>query len=76
MQQTIEIDCEAFHKNSDGSWTSVQVTDIKTPTRAIRISPSMNFRKGRAMWGIDVAALLDESYSQRNYLAAMTGIST
>ena len=61
MQQTIMVTCQAFSKKSDGSWTSVQTTDVYTPTGAIRIGPGMTFRKGRTLCGIDVATLLDQN---------------
>ena len=75
MQQTITIDCKAFYKNSDGSWTSVQVADINTPTGAIRISPGMIFRKGRTLCGVDVATLLDQNCTQYGDLVVMAGTS-
>ena len=64
MQQTITVTCQAFRKNSDGSWTSVQVTDIYAPIGAIRIGPGMMFRRGGTFYGIDVVALLDQYCGQ------------
>jgi hypothetical protein len=60
-KQKIKITSQAFRKNPDGSWTSVQITDIDTPVGAIRIGPGMTFRKGRTICGIDVATLLDQN---------------
>ena len=62
----VQIEPKAFSKNSDGSWTCVQVTDIYAPIGAIRINPGMTFRKGRMFCGIDVAALLDQSSTSYN----------
>ena len=61
MQQKINIKNQAFNKNPDGSWTSIQNADIDAPIGTIRIPPKMTFRKGRTLNGIDVATLLDQN---------------
>ncbi len=61
MQQAVSIRCAPFKKNPDGSWSSVQPADIQTPVGAIRIPPGMTFVKNRPLWGVDVAAYLDEN---------------
>jgi hypothetical protein len=63
QQQTIAITNEAYKKNKDGSWVSVQVNDINTPYGIIRIPPGMTFIKGRKFSGIDFAELLDSNRS-------------
>jgi hypothetical protein len=60
MAQKITIKCEAFDKNSDGSWSSVQITDIYAPIGAIRIGPGIKFSKGRTFLGVDLVKLLDQ----------------
>ncbi|MBW1998253.1 MAG: hypothetical protein JRJ29_09855 [Deltaproteobacteria bacterium] len=60
MQGSVSVACEAFRKNPDGSWTSVQTTIIRAPIGEIRISPGMTFRKGAKLVGVDVAALLEQ----------------
>ncbi len=59
MQETVSIGCEPFKKNTDGSWSSVQPTDIRTAGGDIRIPPGMTFIKNKPIWGVDVAAYLD-----------------
>lgn len=59
MQQAIT--CQAFRKNSDGSWTCVQTTAVSAPIGAILIGPDMTFRKGKTLCGIDIAILLDQN---------------
>ena len=61
MQKTVSIRCEPFKKNPDGSWSSVQQADIRTARGDIRIPPGMTFIKNRPIWGVDVAAYLDEN---------------
>jgi hypothetical protein len=61
MQKTVSIRCEPFKKNPDGSWSSVQQADIRTARGDIRIPPGMTFIKNRSIWGVDVAAYLDEN---------------
>lgn len=63
QQQTIAIIFEAYKRNKDGSWVSVQVNDINTPYGVIRIPPSMTFIKGRKFSGIDIAELLESNRS-------------
>jgi len=61
MQNSISVVCEAFRKNRDGSWTSVQTTIIRAPIGEIRISPGMTFRRGGKLVGVEVAAVLDRN---------------
>ena len=62
VQRTIiAVTCQAYRKNSDGSWTSVQVSDINRPDGIIRIPPDMTFKKGTTLCGVDVVALLDQN---------------
>jgi len=63
MQQknAIAITCEAFKKNSDGSWVSIQVNDVNTPYGVIRIPPGMKLTKGMNIAGTDIAEVLDEN---------------
>ena len=63
MQETVSIRCEPFKKNPDGSWSSVQPADIRTAAGDIRIPPGMIFVKNKPVFGVDVAAVLDESCS-------------
>ncbi|UCD08301.1 MAG: hypothetical protein JSU79_08055 [Dehalococcoidales bacterium] len=60
MQETVSIRCEPFKKNPDGTWSSVQPADIRIPGGDIRIPPGMIFVKNKPVWGVDVAAYLDE----------------
>ena len=50
---------DAFSKNPDGSWSSTQNTDIKSPVGIIRLSAGMQFKKGQTYWGINVVELLE-----------------
>lgn len=61
MQGSVSVICEAFRKNPDGSWTSLQTTIIRAPIGEIRISPGMTFRKGAKLVGVDVVAMLDQN---------------
>lgn len=54
------VQCEAFRRNPDDSWSSIRVTDVPSPLGAIRIPGGMEFRRGRTLCGVDVAGLLDE----------------
>jgi hypothetical protein len=60
MQETVSIRCEPFKKNPDGTWSSVQPADIRTAGGDIRIPPGMIFIKDKPVFGVDVAAYLDE----------------
>jgi hypothetical protein len=63
LPETTFISSTEFKKNSDGSWTCVKNTDIKSPYGIIRVNPGMTFKKKTPHWGIDVAELLDEAES-------------
>lgn len=58
------IDIKVFKKNPDGSWTTLQNTDITVPYGVIRLARDMTFEKGKTVVGLDIAALLDETASQ------------
>jgi hypothetical protein len=64
MTEQIKITCEAYRKNSDGSWASTRVSDIQTTDKSIRVNPGITFKKERTMWGIDVVKLLEETCSE------------
>jgi hypothetical protein len=56
MNQT----CEAFQKNPDGSWTSIQAVTINGPQGEVQIMPIMTFFPGEPYNGVDVATWLDQ----------------
>jgi len=66
----VQVSCDAFQKNPDGSWTSIKASFItfgghSLPLRDIKLVPGMTFRRGvPAVWlsePIDIAQLLDDS---------------
>jgi len=54
-----ELPCEAFAKNSDGSWTATQPAFILGPNFSVRAGGV--FRPGEKFNGYDLAAKLDEA---------------
>lgn len=61
MEEITRIVKDDFQKQPDGSWVCVNNTDIGTKAGdMIRVSPGLTFRKGRRLWGLDVAKVLDE----------------
>lgn len=52
---------EAFKKNDDGTWTSLQTTFVNSPVGEVRIKPGMTFKPGRTFIGVDVVALLEKN---------------
>ena len=65
----VQVSCDAFQKNPDGSWTSIKASFItfgshSLPLRDIKLVPGMTFRRGvPAVWldePLDIAQLLDE----------------
>jgi hypothetical protein len=61
MKEDVILSTEAFTKNSDGSWTSIHVTDIQIPIGAIRIPPGMTFRAGKTLDGVDLVEVLERT---------------
>jgi hypothetical protein len=52
--------CQAFRKNSNGSWTSVQSVTISNPNGGqIQIGAGVTFTRGVMFMGVDLAAWLD-----------------
>ena len=65
MAQPVAIDLKVFKKNQDGSWTSIQNTDINIPFGIVRIPGGMIFKQGKLNWGVDIAAMLDDTSSKQ-----------
>ncbi|BBO90425.1 hypothetical protein [Desulfosarcina ovata] len=63
------IKLDLFHKNADGSWSSIKNADIRNAFGTYRIKPGMTFRKNHSYWGIDVVSLLEnaEIVDSRSY---------
>ena len=61
MTEEVIVLSEAFSKNSDGSWTSIQVTDVQIPIGTIRIPPGMTFKKGGTLDGVDLVEVLERA---------------
>ncbi|MFC1926853.1 hypothetical protein ACFLWV_03795 [Chloroflexota bacterium] len=57
----LNIPCEAFQKNPDGSWSCVRPVTISGPSGQIQIGPGMSFNRGVLFMGVDLATLLDEN---------------
>ena len=58
-----EVPCDAFQKNSDGSWTTVKPVTISSPMGEVKLNIGQTFRKGVQFMGLDLASLLDENCS-------------
>ena len=56
----LEIPCEAFKKNPNGSWTCIKPVTIKGPKGEIGIGVGMTFTRGVSFMGINLAELLDK----------------
>ena len=63
MSEDIKLSTEAFKKNSDGSWTSINITDIYAPIGAIRIPPGMKFKAGKTFNGVNLTEVLEKTAS-------------
>ena len=61
MKEEVVLSCEAFTKNSDGSWSSIHATDIQAPIGTIRIPPGMTFQQGKTFIGIELVAVLEKN---------------
>ena len=61
MQQRPAIQCDAYQKNDDGTWTSIRNNDLQTPIGSVRINPGIVFKPGRIQWGIDVVKTLEDN---------------
>ena len=55
--------CDAFQKNTDGTWTSIKATGLKLEKKTIAIAQGMTFKKGEEFMFVDVAAWLEEHCS-------------
>jgi hypothetical protein len=53
---TSNFPCDAFAKNSDGSWTVLQTTYLEGPN--VKVQQDAIFAPGRVVLGYDIAALI------------------
>lgn len=57
-----KVNLKEFEKKPDGSWVSVQNSDITMKSgKIIRIPPGATFRKGTKFVGVDMADQLDKA---------------
>ena len=59
MLQPKAVDCTAFVRNPDGSWSPTRPVRIESPNGSVQIGPGAAFRPGALMFGMDVGALLE-----------------
>ena len=54
--------CDAFVKNPDGSWTPTRDVNIVMPNGGdvLTVGSTVSFHPGKAVRGLDVAALLEQ----------------
>jgi hypothetical protein len=54
--------CDAFVKNPDGSWTPTRDVNIALPSDrdVVTVGPAVSFLPGKAIRGLDLAALLEQ----------------
>jgi hypothetical protein len=53
--------CDAFRKNADGSWTSIETMTIS----GVEVGPGVTFRQGVPFKDLDLATWLDQNCSSR-----------
>lgn len=58
--QTIQVPCEAFHKNPDGSWTARRAVEIRAPSGTIRFHEGETLSPYRTFNGVLVARVLQQ----------------
>lgn len=56
--------CNAFRKNSDGSWSSIASVTINGPNGQIQINAGMTFTHAVQFMGVNLAAWLDQNCPQ------------
>lgn len=56
MAQDVQINCEDFYRNLNGTWTS----KVHTTINGEAVDPGMAFRPGTVHFGVDVQAWLEE----------------
>ncbi|BBO83976.1 hypothetical protein [Desulfosarcina ovata] len=61
MNEAVKVSPKEFEKQPDGSWLCVKNSDIKSNYGVYRIAPGTTFEKGKPLWGIDVAELLEQA---------------
>ena len=60
MRSKIEVDCHAFQKNSDGSWTLGHETTVNEGIYGLLLKPG-TFRKNEAnVFGYDLTRVLEQ----------------
>ena len=58
--QDSEIECDAFVKNQDGSWTAMRNVEVPGPGRSIKLRQGSVLRPGASILGTDIAEALEQ----------------
>ena len=53
------LNCIDFHRNPDGSWSTVRTVTITTRSGQVTLKPGISLRPGISFSDVDVAAQLD-----------------
>jgi hypothetical protein len=53
------LNCVDFHRNADGSWSTVRAVTITTRSGQVTLKPGISLRPGISFSDVDVAAQLD-----------------
>jgi hypothetical protein len=63
----LDIPCDGFVRNPDGSWTPTRDVDIPNPTGAgvVTVGAAVSFRPGGSLLGLDLAAVLERQCAAR-----------
>ena len=63
----LDIPCDGFARNPDGSWTPTRDVNIPNPTGAgvVTVGSAVSFRPGVPILGLDLAAVLERQCGAR-----------
>jgi hypothetical protein len=59
MRTRVEVDCSAFHRNDDGSWTLGRETTVNEGIYGLILKPGTFRRSDANVFGYDLIAVLE-----------------
>ncbi len=60
-----QIPCDAFRRNTNGSWTCVKPVTIKGHYAQARLNPGTTVSRGANFAGLNLVAILDKQCARR-----------
>src|ERR1700682_4539128 len=64
LNTVVEVECDAFRKNPDGSWTLSRTTEVKQGIFGLLLEPATIRKNDKNVFGFDLTRVLEQNCVQ------------